>query len=345
VSELLDQPDPQSEPVAAPVFAPTEHPRDVAWVAVTAHRRPFGHRGMVGEAVGPWCQTQQGDRPAPLASTLMADLHASIEELWEHRDELSAGDQEATAVVHAAIEALDRGEVRVAEIDETTRVVTVNTWLKHAILLLFKLSKMETIELAPFEYADKLPLKRNYAASGVRVVPGASARWGSFLEPGVVMMPSYVNIGARVGRGTMVDTWATVGSCAQIGANVHLSGGVGIGGVLEPPQAAPVIVEDDCFIGSRCMIVDGARVRRGAKLGAGLMLSSSIPVIDAESGEEVSRGDVPERCVVISATRARQFPGGEFGLPCALIIKRLAEGEEHDKLKLEAILRDHGIAG
>ncbi len=190
----------------------------------------------------------------------MADLQSRIEELWERRDEWDAGDDEARATVTEAIDALDRGEVRVAEIDEVTRDVTVNLWLKYAILLLFRLSEMKTIEVGPFTYVDKIPLKRDF--TGVRVVPGASARWGSYLEPGVILMPSYVNIGARVGSGTLVDTWATVASCAQIGRNVHLSGGVGIGGVLEPPQAAPVIVEDDCFIGSRCMIVDGVCVGR-----------------------------------------------------------------------------------
>ena len=158
------------------------------------------------------------------------------------------------------------------------------------------------------------------------------------------MMPSYVNIGAYVDAGTMVDTWATVGSCAQIGKRVHLSGGVGIGGVLEPPQAAPVVIEDDVFIGSRCMVVEGARVRRGAKLGAAVMLTSSTPVIEAESGQEVGRGVVPERAVVVQASRAREFAGGKFGMPCALILRYLAEGEEHDKLKLNAILREHGVA-
>ena len=271
----------------------------------------------------------------------MADLQSQIEELWERRTELAAGDEDAFAVVRQAVTLLDTGEARVAEVDAAGEVV-VHQWLKQAILLLFRLSSMETIEVGPFEFADKIPLKRDYAAAGVRVVPGASARWGSFLERGVTMMPSYVNIGARVGAGTMVDTWATVGSCAQIGSNVHLSGGVGIGGVLEPPQAAPVIVEDDAFIGSRCMVVEGARVRRGAKLGAGVILSSSIPVIDVETGEEISRGDVPERAIAISGTRAKQFAGGEFGLPCVLVIRRLGEGEEHDKLKLEAVLREHG---
>jgi len=178
----------------------------------------------------------------------------------------------------------------------------------------------------------------------VRVVPGASARWGAYLAPGAVMMPSYVNIGAYVGADTMVDTWATVGSCAQIGERVHLSGGVGIGGVLEPPQAAPVIVGDDSMIGSRCIVAEGARVGKGVVLGAGAILTGSIPVIDAETGAELSRGIVPDWCVAISATRARQYAGGEFGLPCVLVVKRLTEGERHDKSKLNDILRDHGAA-
>jgi 2,3,4,5-tetrahydropyridine-2,6-dicarboxylate N-succinyltransferase len=274
----------------------------------------------------------------------MADLQSQIEELWERRAELASGDADAAAVVREAVGLLDRGEARVAEVDPATGEVVVHQWLKQAILLLFRLSSMETVEVGPFEFADKIPLKRDYAAAGVRVVPGASARWGSFLERGVTLMPSYVNIGARVGADSLVDTWATVGSCAQIGANVHLSGGVGIGGVLEPPQAAPVVVEDDAFIGSRCMVVEGARVRRGAKLGAGVILSSSIPVIDVETGEEISRGDVPERAIAVSGTRTKRFAGGEFGLACVLVIRRLAEGEEHDKLKLESILREHGLS-
>ena len=214
---------------------------------------------------------------------------------------------------------------------------------KLAILMWFRVNDMEPSEVGPFEYVDKLPLKHGYKAAGVRVVPGASARFGAFLAPGVVMMPSYVNIGAYVDEGTMVDTWATVASCAQIGKRVHLSGGVGIGGVLEPPQAVPVVVEDDCFIGSRCMIVDGARVRRGAKLGAGVIITSSTPVIDAQTGDEVGRGDIPERAVVVQGIRNKEFPGGTFGLPCALILRYLAEGEVHDKLTLNAILREHGI--
>jgi 2,3,4,5-tetrahydropyridine-2-carboxylate N-succinyltransferase len=271
----------------------------------------------------------------------VADLQATIEDLWERRESLATGDADASAAVQEAIDLLDRGEARVAELGADGEVV-VHQWLKQAILLLFRLSAMETIELGPFEYADKLPLKTDYAAAGVRVVPGASARRGAFLDRGVIMMPSYVNIGARVGAGSMVDTWATVGSCAQIGANVHLSGGVGIGGVLEPPQAAPVIIEDDVMIGSRCMIVEGARVGRGSFVGAGVILAGSIPVIDAETGEELSRGVVPPWCVAVQAIRPRQFPGGEFGLPCVLVIKRLTEGERHDKATLNDLLRTHG---
>ncbi|HVE45604.1 MAG TPA: 2,3,4,5-tetrahydropyridine-2,6-dicarboxylate N-succinyltransferase [Acidimicrobiales bacterium] len=272
----------------------------------------------------------------------MAELRDTIEELWARRDELVPGDPGATKSVHEAIGLLDSGQVRVAELDAATGEVVVNLWLKQAILLLFRLSAMETVEVGPFEFADRIPLKHGYAAAGVRVVPGGSARWGSFLERGVTLMPGYVNIGARVGANSMVDTWATVGSCAQVGANVHLSGGVGIGGVLEPPQAAPVMIGDDAFIGSRCMIVEGARVGRGAKVGAGVILSSSIPVIDVETGEEVGRGTIPDRAVAIAGTRRKQFAGGEYGLPCVLVLKTLAEGEQHDKLKLEALLREHG---
>jgi 2,3,4,5-tetrahydropyridine-2-carboxylate N-succinyltransferase len=271
----------------------------------------------------------------------VADLQATIEELFERRAELSPSDGDAKAAVDEAIDLLDRGEARIASIAADGSVV-VHEWLKKAVLLLFTLAEMATIELGPFEYADKLPLKTGYEAAGVRVVPGASARRGAFLDRGVILMPSYVNIGARVGAGSMVDTWATVGSCAQIGANVHLSGGVGIGGVLEPAQAAPVIIEDEVMIGSRCMIVEGARVGTGAFVGAGVILSATIPVIDAETGEELSRGVVPPWCVAVQAIRPRSFPGGEFGLPCVLVIKRLAEGERHDKSRLNDLLRQHG---
>ncbi len=265
-----------------------------------------------------------------------------IGQLWERRSEIGADDTDAVDSVRQAIDSLDRGDARVAEVDAGGQVV-VHEWLKQAILLLFRLSQMSTIELGPFEYCDKIPLKRDFSAAGVRVVPGASARWGSHLQPGVVLMPSYVNIGAWVGSGTMVDTWATVGSCAQIGAHVHLSGGVGIGGVLEPPQAAPVVVEDDALIGSRCMITQGARVGQGAVLGEGCILNRGIPVIDAETGEELSRGVVPPWSVGVGATRPRQFPGGVFGMPCVLIVRRLEPGRRHDSAQLNAMLREHGI--
>jgi 2,3,4,5-tetrahydropyridine-2-carboxylate N-succinyltransferase len=274
----------------------------------------------------------------------MADLRATIEELWERRAELSPGDRDASAAVDEAIELLDSGQARVAEVDAATDEVVVHEWLKKSILMLFSLRGMETIEHGPFEYADKLPLKHGFAAAGVRALPGASARWGSFLSRGVVLMPSYVNIGAWVGEDSMVDTWATVASCAQIGARVHLAGGVGIGGVLEPPNAVPVVVEDDAFIGSRCMVTGGARVGRGSVLGAGSFLDPSIPVIDAETGEEISRGVVPPWCVAIRASRRREYPGGEFFIPCVLVIKRLTEGERHNKAQLNEVLREHGAS-
>ena len=276
-------------------------------------------------------------------STDHSSLQARIESLWELRSEIDGDSPEVVATVHEAIDLLDTGAARVSKV-EADGSVTVNQWCKYAVLLLFKISKMDTIESAPFEYADKIPLKTNYMSRGVRVVPGASARWGSYQAPGVVMMPSYINIGAYVDANTMVDTWATVGSCAQIGKNVHLSGGVGIGGVLEPPQAAPVIIEDDCLIGSRCIVAEGARVGRGTVLGAGAVLTKSIPVIDVETGDEIARGEIPSWCVAVAGTRPRSFPGGDFGLPAVLVIKRLEEGQRHDKSALNQILRDHGAA-
>ena len=274
----------------------------------------------------------------------MADLQERIDALWQRAGELTPADTEALAVVTEAVGLLDSGEARVAEVDQATDQVVVHQWLKQAILLLFRLRSMETVEVGPFEFADKLPLKRGFEAAGVRVVPGASARWGSYLAPGVICMPSYVNIGARVGAGTMVDTWATVGSCAQIGEQVHLSGGVGIGGVLEPAQAAPVVIEDEVMIGSRAMITQGARVGRGSVVGEGTILNPSIPVIDAETGEELSRGHVPPWSVAVQANRRRDFPGGEFYLPCVLVLKRLTEGQRHDKAQLNDILRTHGVS-
>jgi 2,3,4,5-tetrahydropyridine-2-carboxylate N-succinyltransferase len=274
----------------------------------------------------------------------MADLRASIDELWAGSADLHPGDAGALATVTEAIDLLDRGEARVAEVDPASGEVTVNLWLKHAILLLFKLMSVSTVDAGPFEYADKIPLKSGFAQGGVRVVPGASARWGSFLDRGVVLMPSYVNIGARVGARTLVDTWATVGSCGQIGEGVHLSGGVGIGGVLEPVNAVPVVIEDGAMIGSRSMVVNGARVGRDTVLGSGTILTGSIPVIDAETGEELSRGHVPDRCVAVGASRRRAYAGGEFFVSCVLVVRRLEEGERHDATVLNEVLRAHGIA-
>ncbi|MGO9560948.1 MAG: 2,3,4,5-tetrahydropyridine-2,6-dicarboxylate N-succinyltransferase [Acidimicrobiales bacterium] len=276
----------------------------------------------------------------------MDELRGAVEELWERRESggLSASDEDALGTVREAISLLDAGDVRVAEIDKATGEVVVHQWLKEAILLFFTLTSISTVELGPFEFADKLPLKHGYEEAGVRVVPGASVRWGAYIGPGAILMPSYVNIGARVGAKSMVDTWATVGSCAQIGERVHLSGGVGIGGVLEPPNAVPVIIGDDAMIGSRCMVTQGARVGEGSVLGEGTILNPAIPVIDAESGEELSRGIVPPWSVAVGASRRRELPGGEFFLPCVLVLRYLAEGERHDKSKLNDILRTHGVS-
>ncbi|MFZ4585617.1 MAG: 2,3,4,5-tetrahydropyridine-2,6-dicarboxylate N-succinyltransferase [Acidimicrobiia bacterium] len=273
----------------------------------------------------------------------MSDLPTTITALYEaeHIETVMAR-AEALSAIREAVGRLDSGAGRVAEIVDGQ--VVVHDWLKQAILLYFRTHGMETIDVGPFEFHDKIPLKDGFMAAKVRVVPPAVARWGAYLAPGVTLMPSYVNIGAYVDADTMVDTWATVGSCAQIGKRVHLSGGVGIGGVLEPPQAAPVIIEDDVFVGSRSIVVEGARVRAGAKLGAGTVITSSTPVIDAQTGDEISRGDVPERAIVVNATRVKEFPGGSFGLPCALVLRTLAEGEVHDKLLLNDVLREHGVA-
>jgi 2,3,4,5-tetrahydropyridine-2,6-dicarboxylate N-succinyltransferase len=265
-----------------------------------------------------------------------------LDDLWARRAEISSDDAEARAVVVAAVDALDAGQARVARPDPVTGEIVVDERAKRAILLAFRLLPMERTHAGDFQYHDRVPLKTRL--DGVRVVPGAIARWGSYLAPGVVLMPSFVNIGAYVDAGTMVDTWATVGSCAQIGKNVHISGGAGIGGVLEPPNAVPVVVEDDAFIGSRSMVVEGARVRRGAKLGAGTMLTSTTHVIDVTTGDELPRGEAPAWSVCVSGTRVRTFPGGDFGMPCMLVLRRLAEGGEHERLTLNEILRDHGVS-
>jgi 2,3,4,5-tetrahydropyridine-2-carboxylate N-succinyltransferase len=243
--------------------------------------------------------------------------------------------------VEAVIVALDRGETRVAEkVDGEWRV---NEEAKQAILDYFRLRDVEPLEVGPFEYLDKIPLKHDYERLGVRVVPPATARYGSFLSPGVVMMPSYVNIGAWVGPRTMVDTWATVGSCAQVGADVHLSGGVGLGGVLEPVNARPVIVEDGAFLGSRCIVTEGVIVGEGAVLGPNVVLTASVPIIDVTGPEPVEhRGVVPPRSVVLPGTRPREFPAGTYNLACALIVGHRSESTDL-KLSLNEALRAHGI--
>jgi 2,3,4,5-tetrahydropyridine-2-carboxylate N-succinyltransferase len=251
-------------------------------------------------------------------------------QLLEHADSQLA--------VEEVIDGLDRGELRLAE--KSSGDWIVNSWVQQAILLYFRLRKMETWEVGQFEYHDKLPLKHDYARLGVRVVPPATARYGSYLESGVIMMPSYVNIGARVGSGTMVDTWATVGSGAQIGRNVHLAGGVGIGGVLEPPGARPVIVEDGAFIGSRCIITEGTLIEEGAVLGANVVLTSSTPIIDVTGSEPVTmRGRVPARSVVVPGSRSRKFPAGEFQVACALIVGQRSPSTDL-KTSLNPALRD-----
>lgn len=270
-------------------------------------------------------------------------LESSVDELYARIDELDERDTDARITVEEAVGRLDDGSARVAEIAADGEVV-VHDWLKRAILLLFRLEGITTERVGPFEYADRIPLKRGLADAGVRAVPGAVVRWGSYLAPGVVVMPSFVNVGARVGSRTMVDTWATVGSCAQVGEGVHLAGGVGIGGVLEPVNAVPVVIEDGALIGSRSMVVDGARVGRDTVLGAGTILTSRIAVVDAETGVELARGRVPERCVAVGASRRRTYPGGEFSIPCVLVVHRLEEGERHERAALNDTLRAHGVA-
>jgi 2,3,4,5-tetrahydropyridine-2-carboxylate N-succinyltransferase len=276
-----------------------------------------------------------------MTETFTSPISSAIDTLWDRRTELSPDDGDARAAIVAAVDQIDTGEARVAFVDSATGEVVVDERAKRAILLSFKVLGMVRSQVGDFQHNDRIPLKTRL--DGVRVVPGAIVRWGSYLAPGVVLMPSFTNIGAYVDSGTMVDTWATVGSCAQIGKNVHLSGGVGIGGVLEPPNAVPVVVEDDAFVGSRCMIVDGARVRQGAKLGAGAILTNTTRVFDVETGEELVRGEAPAWSVCVGGTRAKSFPGGEFGMPCLLVLKRLQEGQQHDKLALNDILREHGV--
>ncbi len=268
-------------------------------------------------------------------------MRAEIEAAWENRELLN--EKNTVDAIEQVIEDLDKGLLRVAEPNETG-TWTVNEWVKKAVILYFPIRKMETIEVGPFEFHDKMRLKKDYARLGVRVVPHAIARYGAYVSSGVIMMPSYVNIGAYVDGGTMVDTWATVGSCAQIGKNVHLSGGVGIGGVLEPLQASPVIIEDNAFIGSRCIVVEGVRVGREAVLGANVVLTQSTKIIDVTGTEPIEmKGYVPERSVVIPGSYTKDFPAGSFQVPCALIIGKRKPSTDL-KTSLNDALREHQVA-
>jgi 2,3,4,5-tetrahydropyridine-2-carboxylate N-succinyltransferase len=263
-----------------------------------------------------------------------------IEAAWENRELLQ--EENYQNVVREIIESLDKGKLRVAE--KQGDEWQVHDWVKKAVILFFPISKMETIEVGPFEFHDKIPLKNEFASQGVRVVPHAIARYGSYVANGVVMMPSYVNIGAYVDQGSMVDTWATVGTCAQIGKNVHLSGGVGIGGVLEPVQASPVIIEDNAFIGSRCIIVEGVRVGQEAVIGAGVVLTQSTKIIDVSGTEEkVYRAEIPPRSVVIPGTMPKEFSAGTYQVPCALIIGQRKESTDK-KTSLNDALRTHQLS-
>ncbi|MBD3906969.1 2,3,4,5-tetrahydropyridine-2,6-dicarboxylate N-succinyltransferase [Chryseobacterium sp. Ch-15] len=267
-------------------------------------------------------------------------LQQTIENIWDNRELLQNEDSQKT--IREVISLIDKGELRTAE--PTENGWQVNEWVKKAVVMYFPIQKMETIEVGPFEFHDKMPLKRNYAEKGVRVVPHAIAREGAYIAPGVILMPSYVNIGAYVDSGTMVDTWATVGSCAQIGKNVHLSGGVGIGGVLEPLQAAPVIIEDDCFIGSRCIVVEGVHVEKEAVLGANVVLTASTKIIDVTGETPIEiKGRVPARSVVIPGSYTKQYPAGEYQVPCALIIGQRKESTDK-KTSLNDALRENNVA-
>ncbi|AKA34103.1 2,3,4,5-tetrahydropyridine-2,6-dicarboxylate N-succinyltransferase [Flagellimonas lutaonensis] len=270
----------------------------------------------------------------------MTALRAKIEEAWDNRELLKEADTQKA--IREVIDLIDEGKLRCAE--PTATGWQINEWVKKAVVLYFPIQKMEVLEAGIFEYHDKIPLKRGYQQKGIRVVPHAVARHGAYISPGTILMPSYVNIGAYVDEGTMVDTWATVGSCAQIGKNVHLSGGVGIGGVLEPLQAAPVIIEDNAFIGSRCIVVEGVRVEKEAVLGANVVLTASTKIIDVTGTEPIEiKGRVPERSVVIPGSYTKEFPAGKYQVPCALIIGKRKEST-NKKTSLNDALREHGVA-
>jgi len=270
----------------------------------------------------------------------MDKLREIIEKTWDNKDLLKA--EVSQNAIREVVSLLDSGNLRVAE--PVNNGWQVNEWVKKAVVMYFPIQKMETMEVGIFEYHDKIPLKTGYKEKGIRVVPHAVARYGSYISGGTILMPSYVNIGAYVDEGTMVDTWATVGSCAQIGKNVHLSGGVGIGGVLEPLQAAPVIIEDNAFIGSRCIVVEGVHVETEAVLGANVVLTASTKIIDVTGDKPIEmKGRVPARSVVIPGSYKKQFPAGEFNVPCAMIIGKRKEST-NKKTSLNDALRENDVA-
>jgi 2,3,4,5-tetrahydropyridine-2-carboxylate N-succinyltransferase len=277
---------------------------------------------------------------AKLVFATPGELEAAIDAAWDDRDLLQAA--RTRAAVEETLARLDRGELRVAE--KSGGAWTTNAWVKKAILLYFGVAASETQRAGPFEWHDKIPIKRGLERAGVRAVPGAVVRYSAFVEKGAILMPSFVNVGAWVGSGTMVDTWATVGSCAQVGRDCHVAGGVGIGGVLEPPGATPVIVEDHCFLGSRCIVVEGVVLETGAVLGANTVITASTQIIDVTGKKEVvMKGRVPAHSVVIPGTRSKEFAAGAYGVPCALIIGKRSESTDR-KTTLNAALRDFGVA-
>ncbi len=270
----------------------------------------------------------------------MTTVELLVRSAFADRERL--GDPDVGAAVDQVIASLDSGKFRVAEFDGNSWVV--HDWMQQAILLYFALREAGAIDAGPLSFWDKIPMKKSWRHTGVRVVPPGVARYGSYLAPGVILMPAFVNIGARVGENTMIDTWATVGSCAQVGAGVHISGGVGIGGVLEPPSARPVIIEDGAFIGSRCIVVEGVMVEREAVLGAGVVLTASTPIVDVTGPKPaISRGKIPKRAVVIPGMQPKQYPAGNFSTPCALVVGQRSESTDR-KTSLNAALREHGLA-
>lgn len=271
----------------------------------------------------------------------MADLQEQIEALWARRAELEPGDKPTKALVREAVDLLDSGQLRVAEV--IAGRVVVHDWLRKAILLLLRVSKLKSVELGPFEYADKIPMKTAAKQAGVRVMPGAAVRYGSFVGRGAQLQPCFVNVGAYIGANSTVDAWVSVGSCAQVGANVQLGAGAQLGGALEDPASVPVVVEDDCIVGRNAVVADGARVGRGSVLAAGTVLTAAVPVVDASTGAEIGRGHVPAHALAVTGTRERRVGSHVYGVPCVLVLRRLAEADVRDRSRLQSLVREYGV--